>query len=63
MLIRAIEELEVEATERVQMLEDKLKKSAVSGLEVSTCYGINYKNIFILYLQKHRKFNFKMLIR
>lgn len=34
MLIRAIEELEVEATERVNMLEDKLKKSATTGLEV-----------------------------
>lgn len=37
MLIRAIEELEAEATERVQMLEERLKKSAVNGLEVRTC--------------------------
>lgn len=34
MLVRAVEELEHEATERVRLLEDKLQKSAQSLCEV-----------------------------
>lgn len=34
MLVHAVEELELEATERVQILEDKLRRSATAALEV-----------------------------
>lgn len=45
MLVRAVGELEVEATERVHMLEEKLQKSAQCICEV-------IKVIFILSLSK-----------
>lgn len=46
MLVSAVEELEVEATDRVHMLEEKLQRSAQCICEVQTTY-IAFRIIYL----------------